>query len=230
MQRNIHIKVCGITNIIDRDLVIAAGADYFGTILDVPSSPRSIDIPRAAILFSTRDIKRVAVVVNSEPQRVRKIIDVLHPDAIQLHGSETPEFVRDILKETRATLWKAIHIPVPMDEPPRVFEDLQRSITEFYNSGIRTFLLDTVIKQRGQEQRGGTGKTFDWNLLERLPRLSDVRYVVAGGVTPENVRSLLGISVVGGVDANSGVELFPGKKDAVRIRKLMAEIRNPESS
>lgn len=229
MQRNVYIKICGITNSIDRELVIAAGADYFGSILDVPASLRSIDIPSAAVLFSTRDIKRVAVVVDPDPARIRKIIDVLRPDAIQLHGSETPEFVQSIIKETGATLWKVIHIPVPTGEPQRVLDELERSVKEFFDAGIRTFLLDTVLKQQGQEQRGGTGKRFDWTLLERMSRLTDVRYMIAGGVAPGNVRALLGISTVGGIDANSGVELFPGKKDAVRIRNLMAEIRNPET-
>ncbi len=223
MQQNVQLKICGITNTGDRDMVIAAGADFMGSIIDVPSSPRSVTLTEAAFLFNTRDIPRVAVMVNPLEPYLLKVIDRLSPDAVQLHGDESPEFINTMKEQKNINVWKVVHIPGNASDKKAVVETLKKKISEYSDAGVTTFLLDTSVKTKEGTRRGGTGATFDWNILDNLSLNSEVRVFVAGGVTPRNLGKLLSITTISGVDVNSGVELYPGKKDPKRVRQLIKE-------
>lgn len=226
MGKKVKIKICGITNLVDRDTVVAAGADYFGVIVEVPWSPRSVELPQAAVLCNTRAIKPVAVLVEPGKDFCFKVIDRVRPAAVQLHGSEPPEFVAEIKEQTNAEIWKALHIPAEIPDRDKLKNELKEQITLYVQAGANAILLDTKIKNKSGEQTGGTGRTFDWDVLKEMELPSEAQLFVAGGVCPENVTELLNVQTLSGVDVNSGVELYPGKKDPVKIRLLMEYVRN----
>lgn len=224
-MREIKVKICGVTNLADRDTVIAAGADYFGAIIEVPQSPRSIELHQAAIIFNTKEIGRVAVLVNPQENFLFRVVERLQPTAVQLHGEELPEFTANIREKIGCELWKVLKVPAEIAKKEEMIKELKAKITAYMQAGIRTILLDTQVKMKSGEQAGGTGRSFEWAIIRELALPSEVKLFVAGGINPENVMGLLQEAEINGIDVSSGVELFPGKKDPIKIRKLMAEVR-----
>jgi len=226
MEKKIKVKICGITNLVDRDAVVAAGADYFGVIIEVPWSPRSLELPQAAVICNIRAINRVAVLVEPSKDFCLKVIERLHPTAVQLHGNESPEFVAEIKGQADTELWKALHIPAEITDREKLKDELQEQITTYAQAGVNAILLDTKIKTKNGGRSGGTGTAFDWDVIKEVALPPEVSLFIAGGISPENVTELLKMQSFSGIDVNSGVELYPGKKDPVKIRLLMECVRN----
>ncbi len=222
----IKVKICGITNIPDRDVVVASGADYMGAIVGVPSSPRSLEPAQAAILFNTHFLQRVAVFVNPERDYLLRACHIIRPDAIQLHGKESPDFIKSVKTEWHGDIWKVFSIPASIHDKAQVAAQLGDDVAAYIEAGVNTILLDTKVVSRGSEKTGGTGQSFDWSILKDLFLELSVPLFIAGGITPENVDVLMSIKQVSGIDLSSGVESFPGKKDPAKIRRLMLAIRN----
>jgi phosphoribosylanthranilate isomerase len=227
MKDSLKIKICGITTITDRDMVIAAGVDYFGSIINVPSSLRSIDLTRARILFNTREVRKVAVLVNPDEQHALKVVEELNPTAIQLHGFESPDFISSLKDKSKCEIWKVIHIPARYDDRRALIDRINEEMKMFRQAGAETLMLDTTIKtSQGGDRRGGTGKTFDWHIIRDIVVPAEATLFIAGGIKPDNVYRLLSSPIIGGIDASSGVELYPGKKDPTKVRKFFSEILN----
>lgn len=228
--QNLKVKICGITNIIDRDLVIAAGADYFGAIIEMPQSPRSIELPHAAVLFNVSGIQKVAVLVNPEEKLLGKVVEYLKPTAIQLHGNEPQEFCAGIKEKFGCRVWKALSVPAEITDIEARIKELNTAIQTYVQARIDTFILDTRIKTADGERTGGTGTRFSWDIIQKLELPTEVSLFVAGGINPDNVAELVGHFRIQGIDIGSGVESYPGKKDPLKIRKLMEVIRGAQSS
>ncbi len=202
------VKICGITNLEDALLAQDCGADFLGFVF--AKSPRRIDPKKARDIIAqlSPDVKIVALFVNEQKKRVLDIIDNLgRVDMLQFHGDESPEYC-GCFKEQKIV--KAFRIK---DE--RSLDDAKR----FYD--IDFILLDAFK----QGQYGGTGNSFDWNILTEL-RQPNIPIFLSGGLSPDNVKAA--VEKIGPfcVDVSSGVEKEPGKKDEALVSSF---IKNAKS-
>lgn len=145
----------------------------------------------------------VAVFVNATLKQLTEIAATGLFNWVQLHGDETPSFCRKLTSLNIQTI-KAIRVRKKYDvlKGKKYFTD--------------AILLDAYLP----EKYGGTGKTFDWNMVEHINK----RVFLAGGITPENVRQAVETGLYG-IDVCSGVEASPGKKDRHKMEMLFKNIR-----
>jgi len=211
----VKVKICGITNLEDGRAAIAAGADMLGFNF-YPPSPRFIE-PAQAREIITRlkaesadlQVTMVGIFVNEPSESVLQIVEETGIDAVQLHGDESPEFcaeLRRILNGQRVI--KAL----------RVKQDFQVSDVNRYE--VDAIMLDAFH----EELRGGTGRTFDWELARTTRELAP-RLFLSGGLTPENVAGATVRVRPYAVDACSSLESRPGHKDALRMKEFVQAAR-----
>jgi len=205
----IPVKVCGITRAEDARLAAGLGAAALGFIF-YPPSLRYIapDQARAVADAVGGHIRKVGVFVNLPLEEVNTIVDEAGLDLVQLSGNEPPEYCRDIA----VPVIKTFHVETSFDP----------AVTHSYD--LNAILLDT--RQAGSY--GGTGRAFEWSLVNRDAFNSPL--ILSGGLTPENV--LDGIEIVrpDAVDVNSGVEASPGVKDRAKLERLFDTLENTEAS
>jgi len=199
------VKICGITNVKDALLAEKSGAHIIGMIF--AESPRKITISKAkkivnALKFSTQ---KSGVFVNEKINVLNNIIKKLGLNFVQLSGEEKPSYIKKI---KGAKIIKVIRIK----DKKSLIKDINK-----YKKIVHLFLFDTYDKNKF----GGTGKTFNWNIIKGV----SVPYFVAGGIGPSNVKNVITKLNPYGVDVNSGVELYPGKKSFQKIKKLFKEIK-----
>ncbi len=198
----VRVKICGITNLKDALAAAKAGADALGFIF--APSPRRITPAQARLICRELPpfITRVGVFVDAPIEEVRAVVEYCGLDALQLHGSESPDCCRALGRR----VIKAF----------RVGDAINRD--EVAHFPADAILLDTYIAG----QKGGTGCTFDWQLAAGLKLSRPL--ILAGGLTPENVRQAVATVQPYGVDVSSGVEKdgHPGKKDPEKIRRFIA--------
>ncbi len=198
-----RVKICGVTNYGDARRAVELGADYLGFNF-YPGSPRYVTPARAReIIRRIRGgAKPVGVFVDAPVSQIETIARQAGLRVIQLHGGESPRVVQALGRQF--TVWKALRV---------AGEKTLGRIRRF--RAADAILLDAF--QRGE--KGGTGKTFDWKLARRARK--QARIILAGGLTPENVREAIGKARPFAVDVASGVESRPGKKDARKMRSFM---------
>ena len=148
----------------------------------------------------------VGVFVDERPETIREITLFCGIDLVQLHGDESPDVCEGLMPRTI----KGFRI--------RDRSDME-SVTP-YKGKIRAILLDTY--ERGK--RGGTGETFDWDLVVK-EKEAGVPIILAGGLTPANIVDAISTVTPYGVDVNSGIEERPGEKDHILMKELMGNIR-----
>jgi phosphoribosylanthranilate isomerase len=203
------VKICGITNQVDAELAIAAGADALGFNF-WPGSRRYLEPAKAAGWMKELPdtVVRVGVVVNPTESYAMRIAAMDGIDLLQLHGAESPEFCLNLV-ETDILLWKAI----PMTGPGTLLPDYH----------AQRILLDTAAGPRF----GGTGVPFPWSWARHLISANPtLELILAGGLTPENVGRAIIESRPFGVDVASGVEGRSGRKDIYRVRDFIAVARS----
>ncbi len=145
----------------------------------------------------------VALFMNNKPREVEHVLRVLKPHMLQFHGDES---------ESECNRYGVPYMKsLPMAEG---VEAVERLAAQFPSA--QSFLLDSNAKG----QAGGTGKSFDWSKLPRLHR----PFLLAGGLTAENVREAIRVANPMGVDASSGIELSPGIKDGAKMHKFIFEV------
>ena len=206
MTLRTRIKVCGITCQEDARAAAAAGADALGFIF-VEQSPRLVDPDMVRTIAGELPpfIARVGVFCDEEIEVVQEIIHYCGLTLVQLHGKESPEYCRNIT----AGVIKSFAV-----RPETGSEELAP-----YEEAARAFLLDTYHSQMA----GGSGKVFDWNLVDQLKPPGPV--ILAGGLTPENVGEAIRQVKPFAVDVNSGVEYQPGRKDADKLKRFAHMVR-----
>src|SRR4051795_8743514 len=165
-----HVKICGITRLEDAELAAELGAWGIGFIL-WPKSSRQADPGVAAGIARVmrRKLELVGVFVNQPLDEIERLADLIGLTHVQLHGDEGPSFCAAVAQRTGAKVIKAARVAHAAD-----LRDLERFHTDFH-------LLDTAYK----DQYGGTGRTWDWSLLEQ--RRSKLPFLLAGGLNPDNV-------------------------------------------
>ena len=199
-EKQVKVKVCGMTSLKDALVAVEGGADAVGFIF-YKKSPRSVTMKtvRGIVLELPPFVDTVGVFVDETAEQINKIADYCNLDIIQLHGDESPTFCKKI----RRKVIKAFRI-----------KDMQ-SVKKLSSFQVSGFLLDTF----SENLHGGTGKVFDWNLA--LPAKKFGPVIMAGGLTPNNVQQAVRQIRPYGVDVCSGVESEPGIKDHKKVRAFL---------
>lgn len=221
-----HVKVCGVTTADDARLVADAGADAVGLNF-VDGSPRRIDVPTAAEIVAVlpASVLVVGVFAGAAVGEMRRILEATGIGAVQLHGQLFSGAVVDP-PETAAGLRglcviRAVRLGPDGLTEARAWFDAARVL----GSTPAMALVDaSAPRDAAAGVLGGRGETVDWRALARAGSLG-VPLGLAGGLTPENVARAVEASGAVAVDAASGVESSPGRKDAGRVRAFVAAAR-----
>jgi len=201
----VKVKICGITNYQDAAAAVDMGADLLGFNF-YPKSPRYIAPAKAVEIINKLPafIDLAGVFVNESIEKIHETKDLCQLDWLQLHGDESPEFCKQFLSHS-VKIMKAIRVK---DQ-----KDIERA-ESFFTDAI---LLDAFHP----EKYGGTGLTFDWNIVGHIGK----RIFLAGGINPDNAVAAVELGVYG-IDVCSGIEAEPGKKDHKKMKKLFENIQH----
>lgn len=213
MTNPISVKICGLATVDDVRACADAGANYMGLVF-FEKSPRNITIPaaRELALAAPLGLAKVALVVNPSDAELDAITAAVPLDMVQLHGRETPERVAEVKARYGLPVMKAVGIA---DE-----DDLPKLESYF---GVADQILVDAKPPKGGELPGGNGLSFDWRLI--AGRRWPCPWMLAGGLTPENVAHAVKMTGAKQVDVSSGVEDAPGQKDAKLIQKFVQSSR-----
>lgn len=206
-----RIKICGITQPQQGKAIANLGATALGFIC-VQSSPRYVSAEQiSAVLEQLPEaVDRIGVFADSTLEEICQIVAASGLTGVQLHGDESPSFcgqLRQVLPEVE--IIKALRV--------RNAETLDKAAT--YMSQVDSLLLDAYHPQA----LGGTGKTLDWIALQRFQ--PSCPWLLAGGLTPDNVLDALNQLRPTGIDLSSGVERAPGDKDLDKVALLFEQLR-----
>ena len=195
----VRVKICGITNLEDALAAVEFGADALGFVF--AQSPRQVTPQTVSEIVAELPpfISKVGVFVNENSDVVLQTMSVCHLNLVQFHGSAAPEYCQAFFPRVIKSF--------------RVKDDSVLTLLPKYN--VSAYLLDTFSTALA----GGTGRTFDWDIASRAGDYG--RIILSGGLGPENVRQAIGAVYPYAVDASSGVESEPGKKDHDKLRAFL---------
>lgn len=195
------VKICGITTEDDALFAVAMGADAVGFIF----APSKRQVAPQRVYDITRrlppEILTVGVFKDEHPKRVIELADKAGVKAVQLHGRETPEHVAQVAERFRYVI--------------KAFGSDSPNLATADQYGAHFVMVDAP--------NPGSGEVFDWTITRDVP--PNVRMILAGGLTPDNVGRAIDAVEPWGVDVASGVETAPGKKDPTLVRKFIANAR-----
>lgn len=200
------IKICGITNRADAISASELGVDMLGFVF-YKMSKRYVDVKTARDIIDELPevVRKVGVFVNEDKDRVRETARDANLDTLQFHGDETPEYCSAFRGGYKVI--KAFRL--------RGREDLK--MVNSYDADL--YLLDTYK----YGERGGTGGTFDWNILKEYEFLKPI--ILSGGLDSDNVARAISDIAPYCVDVSTGVEGSPGRKNPELLRKFVREVR-----
>lgn len=196
-----RLKICGITNKEDAIMVSNFGADAIGFVF--AESKRKITPEKAKEIIKILPpfITTVGIFMNTASSEVNEITEYTFIDAVQLHGNETPEYCYKINRK----VIKGIAVTVD--------DTKETLIKKMRNYSVSAFILDP-----GR----GSGKTFNWDIARGI----DKPLIIAGGLTPDNVRQVIRDLHPYGVDVSTGVEKDYGKKDKEKVKRFIEEVKS----
>jgi phosphoribosylanthranilate isomerase len=191
-----RVKFCGITNLDDAAEAVRLGAWAVG-LIHFDGSPRYVEPAVAAEIGAAfkRKCELVGVFVNPTLEEVGQAVENAGLTMVQLNGAEGVQFCAEVARRTGVKVIKAIHVASAADV----------HAAEAYRTDFHLF------DRRGKGLWGGTGESFDWELLRG--HRSNVPEILAGGLRPDNVAAAIAVTQPYAVDVASGVELEPGRKD-----------------
>ena len=199
-----RVKICGITQVSDALAAVNAGCDALGFVF-YPPSPRSIDAEQVKDILASVPafVTSTALFVDPDPEFVRQVIAISSIDLLQFHGDESPSFCESFERP----YIKALRM--------RPDTDLTSEFDTYASS--QGILLDTFTPG----VPGGTGETFDWSRIDshHAPKI-----ILAGGLTPGNVRQAINSVGPYAVDVSGGVESSKGIKDSSKLISFMNEV------
>ena len=200
------VKICGNTNPEDAKLAVTLGADYLGLIF--ADSKRRIDTAQAKLIMqAVPQFKSfVGVFVNAPKAEVEEIASNLKLHSLQFHGEETSLYCKHF-SDLGYKVIKTFRIKDAM------------SLKRIHEYDVEAFLFDTFSKT----QTGGTGKIFDWNLIQDQPFVHD-KLFLAGGLNVDNLEVAIRKIRPYAVDVSSGVESSPGKKDHRKMKERLERL------
>ena len=218
------VKICGTTSLEDAQLATEAGADALGFVF-YPKSPRKID-PAAAreiVAKVPANIEKVGVFVEQTPEQISEICERAGLNAIQICSQRDRGWAAPILDLSKRRNYR-LFVSLPAQAFTK--QDFGIFLSHEFVNQVSAILLDSMTA----ESPGGTGKTFDWDkAYGMIQGLSlTVPVIVAGGLTPLNVREAVKLFQPYGVDVATGVEAKPGKKDPEKLRAFIQAVRAAE--
>lgn len=214
-----QLKVCGLTKLDQIQELISLNVDFLGFIF-YEKSPRYVLNPLSLDEISKINHSgKVGVFVNENIERIVEISEKADLNFIQLHGDENEEFI----SELRKNLKSEINIIKVIRVGNQSSDELQKTINR-QPSTINYLLFDTDSKAFG-----GTGKTFDWNILNEIE--IPFPYFLSGGISLENIENseLLNQKPFA-LDINSKFEIEPGNKDLEKIKKFIYTLKSPKGT
>jgi phosphoribosylanthranilate isomerase len=214
---DVLVKICGLSTAATLDVALDAGADAVGFVF-FPPSPRHLGYEAARALGARVKgrAEKVALSVDADDAMLAAAVEALRPDALQLHGNETPARVGAIKQRFGLPVMKAIAVAARGD---------LAAIADYV--GVADRLLFDARAPREATRPGGLGKAFDWRLLENLD--PGIPFMLSGGLDAGNVAEALRITRARSVDVSSGVERAPGEKDPDKIRAFVRAARAAEA-
>ncbi|CAI8223263.1 MAG: N-(5'-phosphoribosyl)anthranilate isomerase [Alphaproteobacteria bacterium] len=210
------IKICGVTRAVDIEAMNRLGVDLVGFNF-VETSPRYVTQDNAAALAAAcrSDMERVALLVDPDDDAIDRALAAISPHRLQLHGHETPARVAEIKRRSHAAIIKAL--------PVETANDVARAAD--YQDCADWFLFDAKPPKEAQ-LTGGLGETFDWTALKAYDLSKP--YLLAGGLTAQNIAQALAVTGAPMVDAASGVESAAGEKDEHLMEAFIAAARGED--
>ncbi|MEZ5868233.1 MAG: phosphoribosylanthranilate isomerase [Defluviimonas denitrificans] len=207
---DVRVKICGLREEAHVAAAVEAGARYVGFVF-FAKSPRNVTVGTAARLAATvpPGVAKVALVVDATDAELDAMVAAVPLDMLQLHGNESPDRVAGIRARFGLPVMKAVGIAGP--------EDVEK--IALYGKVADQILVDAKAP-KGAAVPGGNGLAFDWTLIAR--KYWPCPWMLAGGLTPDNVAEAIRLTGARQVDVSSGVEIAPGVKDAGLIRAFVA--------
>jgi phosphoribosylanthranilate isomerase len=209
MTQDIKVKICGLSTAETVAAAVAAGAAYVAFNF-FPKSPRYVDVPHAAALAASvpPGVCKVALTVDADNATLDAILAEVPIDMLQLHGTESPERVREVKARYGLPVMKAVGIADAGDLPA----------LDTYARVADQLLVDAK-PPKGADLPGGNAVAFDWRLI--AGRRWPVPWMLAGGLTADNVAQAIRLTGAAQVDVSSGVERAPGIKDTEMMRRFI---------
>ncbi len=212
-----QVKICGLKTAQDITCAITAGADFIG-LVHFAKSPRHLELEQASILANQirNTTKSVMLLVNPDDTLIKEVCTTVKPDYLQLHGKESPKRTAEIKARFGLPIIKAIAVATHKDFSP----------LKDYEDSCDIVLLDAKPAPNTTELPGGNGISFDWQLLKNQTLRHP--YMLAGGLTPDNVTKAIQLTGAPIVDVSSGVESSPGTKDHAKVKAFIAKTKQAE--
>lgn len=207
------IKICGTTSLEDALSSIEAGADALGFIF--APSKRRVSVEQAQRIISQlpSEVERIGVFMNHSATEIAEIVSQVELTGVQMHGKEVPQEVYNSLPIDRRNSMRTIKTVLVQQDSKITLEDPGAP------GVLGAWLLDSGA---------GSGKTFDWHEARAQLGERQGRFIIAGGLTPENVAGAIRLFKPWGVDVVSGVEREPGRKDPEKLKAFVAAVRKAE--
>lgn len=219
-----RVKICGITQPEQGQAIAQLGATALGFIC-VPQSPRYVNPAQIRAIVTQLPLNslgqptvdRIGVFVDTSIEDMMAVVAIASLNAIQLHGSEPPQ------------LCQALRAALPQVEIIKALRVRDRESLrqiEQYEGTVDALLLDAYSPNAAHPGLyGGTGHQLDWSWPELQAFRPGCPWLLAGGITPENVLRAIGQLSPDGIDVSSGVEIAPGHKDLAKVDELLKQLR-----
>lgn len=206
-------KICGLTDAAAVQAAVEHGADMLGFVF-YPPSPRNLAAEQAEDLLREvpSGIDRVGLFVDPETDFLDQILAKARLDLLQLHGDETPERCRAV----------SVYFGLPIIKAIKVSTKADLKMAKDYEDAVDWLMFDARPPVDGALP-GGNGQPFDWTIMKGVEFKRP--WLLAGGLTPENLAEAVNQSGATAVDVSSGVESAPGRKDPAKIRAFLDTAR-----
>ncbi len=222
----IRVKICGLMSEADVEMAVSAGADSLGFVTEYPVPvPWNISRARSAeLVASAPPFVTTTAVVGGRVDDMVAIARAVRPHFLQLHGNETLDEIRAVCKalaDTGTKVLKALRINVETGDALFPVKDPVEACTFLERSGIAGLILDSKTSSRP----AGTGVPLDWSSLGRAAERISLPLILAGGLTPGNVKKAIERVRPYAVDVISGVERATGVKDSRLMRDFVNAVK-----
>jgi len=207
------IKICGTTSLEDALSSIEAGADALGFIFAPSKRHVSTEQAQAIISKLPRQVERIGVFMNSSAAEICSVVEAVELTGVQMHGKEVPQEVYNSLPGDRRNSMRTIKSVLIQQGSEITIDDAGAP------GVVGAWLLDSGA---------GSGKTFDWHAARAQLGERQGSFIIAGGLTPENVGEAIRIFNPWGVDVVTGVEREPGRKDPEKLKAFVMAVRKAE--
>ncbi|MEQ9607393.1 MAG: phosphoribosylanthranilate isomerase [Kiloniellaceae bacterium] len=211
----VQVKICGISTLEAMTAAVEGGAAFVGLVF-YPPSPRAVTPAEAAPLAALvpAGVVKTGLLVDADDATIGAILKEVPLDLLQLHGSESPERVAEVKARFGVPVMKVVKLRQPGD---------REAVQPFLSVADRLLFDAKPPADMKNALPGGNAVAFDWSILAGTTW--PLPWMLAGGLTPQNVARAVEISGAAAVDVSSGVEEAPGKKNPAKIKTFLDACR-----